>query len=464
MSAGLEIGLGLVIISLILVVPVLVVVAMRRLPQGLASSPQPITTNIPPDNLHTNEAIVIIQAGGRVEYVNSLARQWFGLRPEEPVDLELLVRRARPAEELLNLFAIQGQKRLSISGRLVEATSYQVPGSYPVMFVIMRNAELGTDLEEAGSQSSILQIVSDFGRNVSASLNLEDTLHAVLLNISQLAPADMIEVKVFDESSQTPTAYTLETTGSSRLNKPSNSQFNGLSQKVFTSRQPLLIPDTTTLTTPELHTGSQVQSYLGLPLLVGDQLAGILEIGHSTPGALGQNDLDLLELVSAQAAYSIRNAILFAREQSRSAELSGLANLTQTVGSGDNYEDLIHRLIETISTLFSVEVIGFLLYDEETHSLQGQIPFQGLPEHIVAIYRTVVEADSPAERLLLASESIITRNAADDPLWRDLGLKDFALAASLRESILMPMRSNGKRGGVPAALQSPRYCLSVFRL
>ena len=121
--------------------------------------------------------------------------------------------------------------------------------------------------------------------------------------------------------------------------------------------------------------------------------------------------------------------------------------MTQTLGSGDNYEDLIQRLIETISSLFSVEVIGFLLYDEESHSLQGQIPFQGLPEHIVAIYRTTVEADSPAEKLLLRSEPIITRNAADDPLWRDLGLKDFAQAASLRESVLMPMRSNGNLVG-----------------
>ncbi len=148
MSAGLEIGLGLVIISLILVIPVLVVVAMRRLPQGLSSSPESLATHIPPDNLNTNEAILIIQAGGRVDYVNSLARQWFGLSPDEPVDLELLVRRSRPAEELLNLFATQGQKRLSISGRLVEATSYQLPGPYPVMFVILRNAELGTNLDD----------------------------------------------------------------------------------------------------------------------------------------------------------------------------------------------------------------------------------------------------------------------------------------------------------------------------
>src|SRR5512139_56319 len=202
MSAGLEIGLGLVIISLILVIPVLVVVAMRRLPQGLSNSAEPYSSYFPTDHSHTEEAIVIIQAGGRVEYVNSLARQWFGLRPDEPADLELLVRRARPAEELLNLFASQGQKRLSISGRLVEATSYQIPGPYPVMFVIMRNAETGTDLQQIAPDSSILQIVSDFGRNVSASLNLEDTLHAVLLNVSQLVPSHLVEIKVFEEASQ----------------------------------------------------------------------------------------------------------------------------------------------------------------------------------------------------------------------------------------------------------------------
>jgi hypothetical protein len=166
MSAGLEIGLGLVIISLILVIPVLVVVAMRRLPQGLSNSAEPYSSYFPTDNSHSDEAIVIIQAGGRVEYINRLARQWFGLGANEPADLELLVRRARPAEELLNLFAAQGQKRLSISGRLVEATSYQVPGPYPVMFVILRNAEQGTNLEEAGSDTSLLQIVSDFGKNV----------------------------------------------------------------------------------------------------------------------------------------------------------------------------------------------------------------------------------------------------------------------------------------------------------
>ena len=264
MAAGLEVGLGLVVISLILIVPVLVVVAMRRLPQGSPSSIDEVVPFVVPDTQHSNEAILIIQVGGRVEFMNSLAREWFGLHPGEPADLERLVRRARPAEELLSLFVVQGQKRLSVGGRLVEATSYQVPGPYPLMFVIMRSIELTTSLDEAGSQSSILQIVSDFGRQVSASLDLEETLHSILLNVSQLVPADLVEIKVFDETAQSSTIYTLETTGSSRLVLPAHSQFGELTQAVLDSRRPLLIPDTSAppIPIPGWNPGAAVQSYL----------------------------------------------------------------------------------------------------------------------------------------------------------------------------------------------------------
>src|SRR5215210_4017304 len=159
MSAGLEVGLGLVVLSLVLLVPVLVTVLWRRLPRNASIASEATSDLISPDSSHTNEAILIVQAGGRVEHVNNLAREWFGLRPDEPVDLERLIRHARPAEELLNLCAIQGQKRLSIGGRLVEATSYHVPGPFSLMLITMRSVELSADLSEVGTDSSILKIV-----------------------------------------------------------------------------------------------------------------------------------------------------------------------------------------------------------------------------------------------------------------------------------------------------------------
>ncbi len=439
MAAGLEVGLGLVILSLILVVPVLVV-AWRRQPVGESSIPAATPSfNIPDSS--TNEAILIVQAGGRVEFISGLGRDWFGLRHDEPADLERLIRRARPAEDLLNLCAIQGQKRLSVGGRLVEVTSYPVPGPYPLMFLIMRSVEFSSSLDEAGVDSSILQIVSEFGKSVSASLNLEDTLHAILSNVSHLVPADLVEVKIWDSSHQKLIPYTLESSGTSRIVNAGHSQFGGLTNALDSRGQSLLIPDTgiSDPSLPEWKGSTPIQSYLGFPLVVDDESIGTLEIGHLSANALGQHDHDLIRLVSAQAAYAIHNSLLYSAEQARSTEFSGLANLAQAYGSTQDYTNLISRIIETIAPLFSVEILGFLLFDDGKRTLEGQVPFQGLPEHIVEIYRTTIEANSAAEKLLLDRKPIMTHNAADDQALHDLGLHYLAQAASLRESILMPM-------------------------
>ena len=441
MLAGLDAGLALVISAVVLGVLVLAVIWLRQLPRNASIASESTATFPSPEPSPLNEAVLIVQVGGRVEYVNDLAREWFGLREGEQPDLERLIRRARPAEDFLNLCARQGQKRLSVGGRLVDATSYQVPGPYALMLISMRNVEFSTSLDQSGADSSILRIVSEFGGNVSASLDLDDTLYAILINVSHLIPADVLEVKVWDETTQTLIPYTLESSGSSRAVQADHSQFGELTSALRARQKSILLPDThaPNPTLPDLNGSSPVQSYLGVPLLVNQQLVGTLEIGHLSAGVLGQQDHDLVQLVAAQAAYSIRNALAFANEQNRAAELNSLANLAQVFSASQDYTDLIRRLVGTIAPLFSVEILGFLLYDENKRTLEGQIPFQGLPRHIVEIYRTTIQPDSPAEKLLADRSLNITRNAAEDIVWRNLGLQNVAQAASLRESVLAPL-------------------------
>jgi GAF domain-containing protein/nitrogen-specific signal transduction histidine kinase len=446
MQAGLEVGLALVIFALVLGLLVLAVIWLRQLPRNASIKAETTSTFVPPDSSNVNEAILIVQFGGRVEYINELAREWFGLREGEIADLERLIRRARPAEDILALCTRQGQKRLSVGGRLVDATSYQVPGPYPLMLITMRSVELSTSLSEAGADSSILRIVSDFGRTVSASLDLEDTLYAILLNISHLVPADVLEVKVWDETNKILIPYTLESSGASHVIRASHSQFGELTTILRTRQRLLLIPDTRSsdIALPKMNGNSPVQSYLGLPLIVDQQLVGTLEIGHLSAGVLGQHDYDLIQLVAAQAAYSIRNALAYAGEQSRAAELSSLANLAQVFSASQDYTNLVSRLVETIAPLFPVEVLGFLLYDDNKRTLEGQVPFQGLPPHIVEIFRTSIQPESQAEKILTDRKFSRTQKAAEDETWQELGLQNLAQAASLRESVLAPLISGDR--------------------
>src|SRR5258706_1378748 len=449
MNAGLDVGLGLIILALAFIVLVVITVSLRRAQRNIPVAAQADSPFTSPNSSHINEAILIVQSGGRVEYINDLAREWFALRPDELPDLELLLRRVRPAEDFIELCARQGQKRISIGGQLIEVTSYLVPGPDLLMLIAMRNIEFSKNLAETQTDSSILELITDFGSNVSASLKLEDTLHAILLNVSHLVPADLLEVKTWDSARKTLTAYVLDASGASNIQRAARSHFEGLTDILITQLKPLLISDTRTpnMPIPDWNTNSPVQSYLGLPLLIDNHLIGTLEFGHLTSGVLGQQDLDLVKLISTQAAYSIHNAILYSTEQDRAAELSGLANLAQAFGTSQEHTNLIERLVESVKPLFNVDVLGFLLYDEGKNTLEAQSPFQGLPPHIVDIYRTTIQFNSPAEKVILSRQAIITRNAADDQAWRDLGLQNLSQAASLRESVLEPLVSGDRLVG-----------------
>ncbi len=443
MIAGLEAGFGLMILALAFIVPVVVIVSLRRTQRNAQVASQTDSPLFSTSSSHTSEAILIVQSGGRVEYINDLAREWFGLRPEELPDLEQLIRRVRPAEEFIELCARQGQKRISIGGQLIEVTSYLVPGPDLLMLVAMRNIEFSKNLAEANTDSSILQLITDFGANVSASLNLEELLHAILLSVSHFIPADLLEIKTWDASRKTLTTYVLDVSGASNVQRTPRSHFEGLTDLLITHHKSLLIPDTRNpaISIPQWNSNSPVQSYLGLPLTVENELMGTLEFGHLSAGALGQQDLDLANLIATQAAFGIRNAMLYTAEQNRSAELSGLANLSQAFGTSQDHANLMARLVESVRPLFAVDVLGFLLYDESKNTLEAQSPFQGLPSHIVDIYRTTIASNSPAEKIIHDQKAIITHNAATDQAWHDLGLQNLSQAASLRESVLEPLIS-----------------------
>jgi PAS domain-containing protein len=191
MFAGLSPGIGLLVIGLVFFL--LVWVALRLLPGSQSIALADATTPLYfPETTSNVDAVLIVQPGGRVEYVNALARQLFGLREDEYLDLERLARRVRPSDYFLELCATAGQKRLTINEKLVEATSYNIPGAYPMVLVTIRGMDLAPALEARDDSSgSILKVITDFGQSIASNLELQTTLQAILENISKLVPSDV---------------------------------------------------------------------------------------------------------------------------------------------------------------------------------------------------------------------------------------------------------------------------------
>lgn len=413
-------------------------------------SPVPVKTSL---SKH-QEALLVVQKGGRVAQMNQRARDLFHLELHEIPDLEALARKVRPSEEFLTLCAVEGQGRFMLDGRLAEAISYAVQsGPQPVMVVTIRFPELGGRQGSVDVQS--LQIFTQIAQDMGASLELDATINSILENVGKLLPADLLEVALWDSNSEHFIPYRMigQPGGDRRLeiSKQRYKRDEGYTGYLARERKPLIIPnvaDRTDLRQAADRTAFPLRSYLGLPLLAGDELIGTLELGSLSSNTFTTEDLEMLQLVAGQAATAIHNALLYRDEQRRSAELSGLSQLAQAFSSVREPLGLFGKLVQSTAPLLRVDILGFLLYNESTRMLEGQNPFYGLPaQFIETYYRAPVAPGSPAEQSLLDQDVLITENAMEDPQWVTLGYHNLAQGASLRDTVLVPLASSGRMLG-----------------
>jgi PAS domain S-box-containing protein len=453
-------------------------VALRITPrlQPAAKTPAPPPATKP--NPAHNEAVLLVQSGGRVIYINQTAREWFNVWEEEP-NLESLARRTRPSEAFLTLCAGEEQSRFSLNGRFVEGTSYYTPANlgegleqHSAILVTMRRPQLviegGSPLvssaARAGDQPAgtpggdlspqALQTFTELSQAMAASLDLEATLRTILESVERLLPSDLLEITIWDQENQHLVPYRLVgLPGVDRGLEKTSERYradSGYSGYLISSRQPLLVKDVSTYRQVRPMLDRQrypFQSYLGMPLLIAGNLIGTIELASLTKENYNESDLEILRLLSGQAAIALNNALLYQQELQRSTELAGLANLAQTISVIRDPQDLYTRLVESIAPLIQVEILGFLVYDENRRILHGQIPILGIQSSVVEWYQTTIEPDSKAEQTLYSAQPIVTEEAIEDPRLITLELHNFAQAASIHHAVFLPLASGGRTLG-----------------
>lgn len=448
-------SLGILFVALALVfwgIVRLLAGLVPRMRPAIAVKPMPVPESV----MRHQEAVLVIQAGGRLVSMNEHARQVFRLLESETPDLERLARRVRPSEVFLQLCAAEGQARFLIEGQLLEARSYwAVNDSRPLMILALRKTEPigdgGLVSDTVFSPQGLFNF-TELAQAISSSLQLQPTLTAIVETIEKLVPSDFMQIAIWDAEAGRLLPYRLMTLqGGERYVEPLKETYQvgeRLAGLLAKNRKPLLIGNVSTF--PEAAADPAVvalRSYLGVPLLVGEELVGTLELGSFSEDTFHPQDLELVRLISVQAATAIRNAILYRNEQRRTAELSVLAQIAQALGETRDLQILFARLVQSIVPLLPVEVVGFLLYNDTDHALEAQKPFFGLPEDIVEMYRTTVPPGSTAEQLLLEKQPIVSLNAAEDERWHALGLDSIAQAASLRDTALIPLAVGGQMFG-----------------
>jgi PAS domain S-box-containing protein len=447
-SYGIIIGIsGLVLLLLAAPLGARYVARKRKVPVNV-SFPPIIEADLPPNE----NAVLIVQPGGRVIYINDNASEWFNITDNAAPNLERMARLARPSESFLSLCSTAGQARFNLQQTFVEGTSYFIPfqDGQAIMVVLEKPQLANLDQSETNLSAQAINIFTDISQKMSASLDLDTTIETILSSVDQLIPSDFSEITLWEQENLcfTPYRYLVEEDGVRRLKK-STDVYNaneGYTGYLSSQSGPLLIDDVSTFIAARPAVSRlefPFRSFLGIPLKIAGKTVGTIELASQLPEGFTDSDKEVLEILAGHAVIALQNAITHHREQVRAREMTGLAELARVGRALGEGENIYGKLLETISPLVEVEILGFLIHNPATNVLEGKNPFQGLPDQFTELYRSNLAESEQGQTVWEEQDVIITDDFTENSPMGAIGLAPLAQAAAMRETVLVPLSSSG---------------------
>ncbi|MCE9645940.1 MAG: GAF domain-containing protein [Chloroflexi bacterium] len=154
----------------------------------------------------------------------------------------------------------------------------------------------------------------------------------------------------------------------------------GLVGRAAEANAPVLVPETTKdpnwLPNPLLP---ETKSEIAVPISIGNQVLGVLDVQHNITGGLTQDDADLLQSLANQVAIALQNATSFTAAQERAEHESMISSISQSIQSTTTIEAALQtaarelgRALGSTETRVTLETPGTsAMSGKPTHSIRG---------------------------------------------------------------------------------------------
>ncbi len=224
--------------------------------------------------------------------------------------------------------------------------------------IAIENARL---FKAAQDRNAELEAVRQASLHVTSSLELDDVLQTILQNVLRLVPADDTVIFLYDtERLQFGAAQWRSKTQPQPFQEPRQ---RGITYSVASSGEKLVVPN---MAEHPLFAGTSWSGAItSLPLKIGPQVVGVMNVAFHRPHTFNPNELGALELLGDQAAIAIRNAELFEAAQRRLQELT-VVHAVATAGAESTDEDeLIERATDLIGATLYPDNFGIILLKDD---------------------------------------------------------------------------------------------------
>ena len=231
--------------------------------------------------------------------------------------------------------------------------------------LVIQNVRL---FEETRRRAERLDVLNRIGRAVSQTLELDELLKIIYQEITAVLTVEAFFIAFYD-------AVTNELDFRIQVDEgidetPMRIPVKaGLTARVIASKKPVLVrnralEDQGGIADPTLW-GSMKRavSWLGVPMVIGDQVIGILNVQAYSPNAYGEEEERLLATIADQVSVAVQNARLFDETRRRLNDLEAVNTISVALRLAKTVDEMVPMLLDETLRVFNLTAGQIALYD-----------------------------------------------------------------------------------------------------
>ena len=215
-----------------------------------------------------------------------------------------------------------------------------------------------------------IAILYDASQAVLSTFDLDEVLSQILCIMRDYFHLQHVAILLMDQQTETLRARTHAGWNevSEAMAIPLGRGLIGTAAKL---RRPIYAPDVTS--DPRyIQTIPSTRSEIAVPLLVRNEVVGVLDCQSDQPNFFDSDTIDLLTLFSTQASIALQNAQLYSQERRRAAQLEAINTLSRHTTAVLDMDELLNKSCATILQAFPVDHVAILLLEDQKLILRAQ--------------------------------------------------------------------------------------------
>jgi len=281
-----------------------------------------------------------------------------------------------------------------------------------------------------------IAVLYDAGQAVLSTFDLDEVLQRILAIARDYFHLQNVAILLLDKEAQQ-LCVRSQIGWDAGKDKDRMGYNEGLIGAAACRKQPVYAPDVSK--DPRYICAAQsTRSELAIPLMVRDEVVGVLDCQSDRLDHFDRETVDLLMLFSTQASIALQNARLYSLERQRARQLEAINTVAQQSTAVMDLEELLARACSVIQRAFQVPHVSLLLREEADLVLRAH---HGTLTLCIPEGGRFPASQPPWERILAAGGTLIENDLGCQP-------ESFRLFREASSRMSIPLISFGQTLGV----------------